>query len=127
ALPLNKESSYHGDPLRGVHTTDPAEAEYGLTGKLLFGGLAMLDSHLTGSVAIRFSPPVNDIAHFEVTHPKGLVGDDERLAAPQFFKMPAIGHKVMDAFDSFSSGDLNLITGEVTNLQYKFFFLNSAI
>src|SRR6185295_5596867 len=26
-----------------------------------------------------------------------------------------------------SSGDLNLITGEVTNLKYKFFFLNTAI
>jgi hypothetical protein len=56
-LPLNKEASYYGDALRAVHTADPAEALYGLTGNLLFGGLAMLDSHLSGSIRIKFSPP----------------------------------------------------------------------
>ncbi|OFW30306.1 MAG: hypothetical protein A3H97_09495 [Acidobacteria bacterium RIFCSPLOWO2_02_FULL_65_29] len=126
-LPLNKAASYYGDALRAVHTTDKAEVEYGLTGQLLFGGLAMLDTHLGGSVRITFSPPVNDVSHFEVTHGNGLAGDDSRLSAPQFFKLPAIEHRVMDSAAERSSGDLNLVTGEVTNLQYKFFFLNSAI
>ena len=126
-LPLNKAASYYGDALRAVHTTDKAEAEYGLTGKLLFGGLAMLDTHLSGSVRIKFFPPVNNISHFEVTHGNGLAGDDSRLSAPQFFKLAAIGHQVMDSSEEHSSGDLNLVTGQVTNLKYKFFFLNSAI
>lgn len=126
-LPLNKAASYYGDALRAVHTTDKGEAEYGLTGKLLFGGLAMLDTHLSGSVRIKFSPPVNNVSHFEVTHGNGLAGDDSRLSAPQFFKLAAVRHQVMDSSEEHSSGDLNLITGEVTNLKYKFFFLNSAI
>jgi hypothetical protein len=126
-LPLNKEASYYGDALRAVHTADPGEALYGLTGNLLFGGLAMLDSHLSGSIRIKFSPPVNDVSHFEVTHGEGLVGDDERLSAPQFFKLPALQHKLLDPKDVLSSGDLNLATGEVTNLQYRLYFMNTAI
>jgi len=127
-LPLNKAASYYGDALRPVHTDDTKEAEYGLTGRLLFGGLAMLDTHLGGTVRITFTPPVNDITTFEVTHgTTGLVGDDSRLSAPQFFCMPAIKHQVMDSAASPSSGKLNLITGEVTDLKFNFFFLNSAI
>ncbi len=126
-MPLNKESSFYGDALRPVHTSDPGEAFFGLTGKLLFGGLALLDSHLKGSVKVKFFPPVNNISHFEVTHPKGLVGDDGRLSAPQFFILPGIQNQVMDPTEVRSAGDLNLVTGEVTNLDYKFFFLNSAI
>jgi hypothetical protein len=126
-LPLDKASSYYGDALRPVHTTDPEEAFYGLTGNLLFGGLAMLDSHLSGSIKIKFTPPVNNVTHFEVTHGDGLIGDDERLSAPQFYKLPALQHKLMDPQDVVSSGDLNLATGAVTNLQYRLYFLNSAI
>jgi hypothetical protein len=126
-LPLNKAASYYGDALRAVHTVDGQEAAFGLTGKLLFGGLALLDSPLRGSVRIKFSPPVNDVSHFEVTHGSGLAGDDSRLSAPQFFKLAAVGHRVMDSAAERSSGDLDLVTGEVTNLGYQFFFLNSAI
>ena len=127
-LPVNKAASYYGDALRPVHTDDTKEAEYGLTGRLLFGGLAMLDTHLSGTVRITFTPPVNDITTFEVTHGStGLVGDDSRLSAPQFFCMPAIKHQVMDSVASPSTGKLNLITGDVTDLKFNFFFLNSAI
>ena len=126
-LPLNKESSYYGDALRAVHTTDPEEIFYGLSGNLLFGGLALLDSHLSGFLRIKFSPPVDDVAHFEVTHGEGLAGDDGRLSAPQFFKLPGIMNKLLDPQDVVSSGDLNLATGAVTNLQYRLFFMNSAI
>jgi hypothetical protein len=126
-LPISKAGSYYGDALRAVHTTDPAEVAFGLTGKLLFGGLAMLDTHLSGTVRIKFHPPVNDVSHFEVTHGSGLAGDDSRLSAPQFFKLAATGHQVMDSSEEHSSGDLDLVTGQVSNLKYKFFFLNSAI
>lgn len=127
-LPIESRASYYGDALRPVHSTDPAEVALGLTGKLLFRGLALLDSHLHGKVRIRFFPPVDDITHFEVTHPGGgLSADDGMLSAPVFFRLAAVQHKVMDSTSEISSGDLNLVTGEVTNLRYKLFFLNSAI
>ena len=127
-LPLSKEASYYGDALRAVHTADPAEIPYGLSGNLLFGGLALLDSHLSGQIRIKFTPPVNNVTHFEVTHGEGLVGDDGRLSAPQFFKLPGIMNKLLDPQDGvLSSGDLDLATGSVANLQYRLFFMNSAI
>jgi hypothetical protein len=94
----------------------------------LFKGFALLDSHLHGRVRIRFYPPVNNITHFEVTHPGGgLSADEGLLSAPLFFKLAAVDHKVMDSTAEISAGDLNLITGEVTELRYTLFFLNSAI
>lgn len=126
-LPLSKESSYYGDALRPVHTTDPEEIFYGLSGNLLFGGLALLDSHLGGNLRIKFAPPVNGVAHFEVTHGEGLVGDDGLLSAPQFFKLPGLMNRLLDPQDVLSSGDLDLATGAVSNLKYRLFFMNSAI
>jgi hypothetical protein len=111
-----------------VHTTIAAEREYGISGRLLFKGFALLDSHLHGRVRIKFYSPVNNIAHFEVTHPGGgLSADAGLLSAPVFFKLAAVQHKVMDSTAEISAGDLNLITGEVTGLRYTLFFLNSAI
>ena len=126
-LPLNKDASYYGDALRPVHTTDPVEIGYGITGNLLFGGLALLDSHLSGHIKIRFSAPVHNITHFVVTHGDGLAGDDGTLSAPQFFKLPGLMNRLLDPEDVLSSGDLDLATGGVTNLQYRLFFQNSAI
>jgi hypothetical protein len=126
-LPLCKEASYYGDALRAVHTTVPEDIIYGLSGNLLFGGLALLDTHLSGNIKIKFTPPVNNITHFEVTHGEGLVGDDGRLSAPQFFKLPGLMNKLLDPQDVLSSGDLDLATGAVTNLQYRLFFMNSAL
>lgn len=126
-IPLDTASSYYGDALRPVHTTDPAEIGYGLCGNLLFGGLALLDSHLSGVVRIKFAPPVDGVSHFEVTHGDGLTGTDGRLSAPQFFKLPGLMHKLTDPKDVLSSGDVNLATGEVTNLKYRLFFANTAI
>ena len=126
-LPLSKEASYYGDALRPVHTTDPEEIFYGLSGNLLFGGLALLDSHLSGNVRIKFAPPVSGVTHFEVTHGEGLMGDDGRLSAPQFFKLPGLMNRLLDPQDVLSSGDLDLATGNVSNLKYRLFFMNSAI
>ncbi|MEI6243817.1 MAG: hypothetical protein WCQ64_02120 [Acidobacteriota bacterium] len=126
-LPLDNASSYYGDALRAVHTSDPAEIGYGITGNLLFGGLALLDSHLSGHIKITFTEPVNHVTHFTVTHGDGLVGDDGKLSAPQFFKLPGLMNKLLDPQDVLSSGDLDLTTGAVSNLQYRLFFQNSAI
>jgi len=126
-LPIDSRSSYYGDALLPVHTTDRDEQRLGLTDKLLFGGYGLFDSRLHGKVRIAFEPPVNNISHFEITHPGGLKGDDTRLTAPIFFKLAGVKNQVMDSTSLVSAGDLNLVTGEVTNLKYTLFLLNSAI
>ncbi len=126
-LPLSKAASYFGDSIRAVNCQDPNEARFGSCRGPLFGGFAMVDSHLSGSVRIKFSQPVNRITHFEVTHGEGLVGDDGVLSAPQFFKLPALQNRVQDIPGMVSSGDLNLDTGEVSNLTYYVSFANTAL
>ena len=74
-LPLNKTASFFGDALHAVDCTEDKDLPYGTCGNQLFGGLVMTDSHLNGSIRIRFYAPVNDVAHFEVIHGT-LHGDD---------------------------------------------------
>jgi len=38
------------------------------------GGLGLWNTHLKGPLQIRFFPPINDISHFEITHPFNLKG-----------------------------------------------------
>jgi hypothetical protein len=126
-LPLSKAASYFGDSIRAVNCRDAREAQFGSCRGSLFGGYAMVDSHLSGSVRVRFTEPLNGLSHFEVTHGEGLVGDDGTLSAPQFFKLPALQNRVQDVPGLVSSGDLNLETGEVSNLTYYFSFSNTAL
>jgi hypothetical protein len=44
-----------------------------------------------------------------------------------FFRLAGIDNQVMDSTSVVCSGDVNLVTGEVTNLNYALFLLNSAI
>lgn len=126
-LPINKEASYYGDAIRAVHCRNLDEGVWGSGREQLFGGLAMVDSHLTGQIRIRFSEPVDNISHFEMSHETGLIGDDGVLSAPQFFKLPACHNSVKDDPDLVSSGDLNLATGEVTNMEVHYRFMNTAL
>ena len=126
-LPLSKSSSYYGDAIRAVNCRTEQESQFGSGRELLFGGLAMLDSHLHGHIHIKFTEPVDDITHFEVSLGEGLVGDDGVMTAPQFFKLPAQQNSVADDADLISSGDLDLATGEVTNLDFAFRFFNTAL
>lgn len=126
-LPLSKRSSYHGDAIRIVHCTDPRDSRFGSCGDLFFGGLILYDSHLSGHLHIRFAPPSGDITRFEVTLGGGLTGDDGILAAPQLFRWPVRQAQVLDAPGFVSSGELNLATGEVSNLQVFVHFRNSAL
>ncbi len=126
-LPLEKSTSYFGDALRAVHCPDDADNPYGTCGNLLFGGLVMTNSHVNGKIQIKFYPPVNNIAHFEITHPGGLSGDDSYLTAPQSYRLPVKSNLVFDDDQSISSGDLNLITGEVSNLSVSVHFFNTAL
>jgi hypothetical protein len=126
-LPLSKAASYFGDAIRAVNCRDANESRYGSCRGLLFGGFTMVNSHLSGSVRLRFTPPANGVTHFEVTHDGGLTGDDGTLSAPQFYKLPALQNSVQDIPGLTSSGDLNLNTGEVTNLTYYTRFSNTAL
>jgi hypothetical protein len=124
-LPIAKSSSYLGDAIRIVDCPDTKDEPFGTCGNLLFGGLALYNTHLTGKVKIHFEQPVNNIAHFEVTHPNDLVGDDVFMAAPQVYQFGVGQNRILDDFDEYSQGDLNLINGEVTNLTYLVFVSNS--
>jgi hypothetical protein len=126
-LPVSKAASYFGDSIRAVNCRNKNEIPFGSCRGTLFGGFAMVDSHLSGAVRIKFTPPVNNMTHFEVTHGEGLLGDDGTLSAPQFFKLPALQNGVKDVPGKISSGDLNLETGEVSNPKYYFYFGNSAL
>ncbi|HWP83768.1 MAG TPA: hypothetical protein VNN17_01135 [Terriglobia bacterium] len=125
-LPLNKTQSFFGDVLHAVDCTEDKDLPFGTCGNELFGGLVMTDSHLNGSIRIRFYEPVNDIAHFEVIHGR-LQGDDSVLVSPHGYEVPVLDPQVLDAPLFLSSGDLNLRTGGVTNLKYFVDFRNSAI
>lgn len=126
-LPLSKRASYHGDAIRIVNCPDERDSQFGSCGDLFFGGFVLYDSHLNGSVHIRFAPPDGDVTRFEVTLGQGLRGDDGVLAAPQFFRWPVLQAQVTDAPGFVSSGELNLATGEVSNLQVFVYFQNSAL
>ncbi|MEQ1884893.1 MAG: hypothetical protein ABL967_07510 [Bryobacteraceae bacterium] len=124
-LPVNHETSLFGDALRAVDCANDADLPYGICGDQLFGGLVMTDSHLTGNVTIQFYPPVNNVSHF-VVQQHVMSGDDGVLSAPIGYSMPVKGQQISDAL-RLSSGDLDLTTGGVTNLQWNVFFSNTAL
>lgn len=126
-LPLARSNSYHGDAIRIVHCDDPRSAQFGASGDLYFGGLVLYDSHLSGELELRFSPPQGSVSHFEIELVGELNGDDGVLAAPQLFRWPVLGATVSPAPGFVSSGDLDLATGEVSNLEVFVFFRNSAL
>lgn len=123
-LQIDKAGSYMGDAVRIVDCPKDEDNPFGVCGNLLFGGLGLWNSHLSGAIAIQFYPPVNDIAHFEIFHPNNLVGDDVFMHAPQLYQMAVFSNIILDTFSEYSSGDLNLRTGEVTNLNYTVNFFN---
>lgn len=116
-LPLAKRASYFGDGIRAAHCLDPAAQKFGSCGNLLFGGLALVDSHLEGELTIRFEPPVDGVARFEIHFGSGFAGDDAVLSTPWLFRMPFRQARVDPVAGTVSSGKLDLATGEVTDLQ----------
>ncbi len=126
-LPLNKEKSYFGDGIGAVDCQDPQGIQWGSCGNYLFGGLAMVDSHLSGHLNIKFSPPQNGLTTFTVSFPEGLSGDDSVLTTPVMFKM-AFQQAGVDAVPgTVSSGVLNLMTGEVSDLKIYAQYRSTAL
>jgi hypothetical protein len=112
-LPLNEELSYFGDGISALNCLTPQGIAFGSDGNLLFGGLAMVDSHLSGNIRIKFSPPANGNTKFQVFFEGGFVGKDEVLQCPTFFKMAFQRNRVDEVPGMISSGTLNLETGDV--------------
>ena len=123
-LPLNNEASFFGDAFRVVDCSDVNDARFGTCGNQLFGGLVMHDSHLNGSITIQFYPTGPTSAHFVVTQGT-LIGDKGVLSAPLGYNVPVIFNTVSDA-NTLSSGDLDLISGYATNIQWYANFANTA-
>lgn len=121
-LPLAAGTSYFGEAIRAVNCRDDQTAQYGSCPTTLFGGLVLVDSHLQGNLRIKFTPPVNDITHFEVYLDNDLVGNDSTLVAPNFFRFPFQQNAVSLAPGQPCSGTLNLVTGEVNPEDLKFSF-----
>ena len=127
-LPIDKARSYFGDALRAVDCEDPAKAQWGSCGDLYFGGLAMVDSHLSGELRIRFSEPRGNYTRFEVSIVDKLVGDDGMLAAPQLYQLPSLQQAVSDWPNVVSKGTLDLTTGiALPDTKFAFGFANTAI
>lgn len=126
-LPLNKESSYFGDGISAINGQNPQDIQWGSSGSFLFGGLAMVDSHLSGALRIKFSPPINNTTQFEVSFPDGFSGEDSVLVTPQFFRMAFQQNRVNGVPGTVSRGALNLLTGEVTNLTIYAAYRSTAL
>ncbi|HXE04647.1 MAG TPA: hypothetical protein VN579_01590, partial [Bryobacteraceae bacterium] len=123
-LPIDTGGSFMGDAIRAVDCPKDADEPFGVCGNDLFGGAGVWNSHLSGAIQIRFYDPVNGISHFEVTHPFNLTGNDTTMTMPQMYTFPVTDNVILDTFSNSSSGDLNLLTGEVTNLKYSVIFSN---
>lgn len=125
-IPLNKTGTFFGDAFRVVDCPDDLDGPFGTCGNQLFGGLAITDSHLTGSVRIKFYPPVNNVSHFEVYITR-LTGDDSLLLAPAGYEFPLLNWQVTDAPPRLSQGDLDLVSGGVRNLQVAVLVANTGL
>ena len=53
-----------------------------------------------------------------------VIGHTSEDRAPQFYVFGVLNNAVIDQFNQYSTGDLNLLTGEVTNLNYGVIFYN---
>ncbi|MGH8070035.1 MAG: hypothetical protein ACRERE_33285, partial [Candidatus Entotheonellia bacterium] len=133
-LPLSKAASYFGDGISALDCQDEQGIRWGSCNNLLFGGLAMVDSHLSGSIRIKFSPPVDNVCDFEVYYEGGFIGEDSVLTTPRFFKMPFQRNRVDAVPGMISSGKLDLRTGEaafgeggVRQLQFYATYTSNAL
>jgi hypothetical protein len=130
-LPVNTEASYFGDAISAQNCSTAKNIQWGSGNNLLFGGLAMMDSHLSGNLLIKFTAPVGEWTTFQVFFEGGLVGSDSVLTAPTFYKLPGKQQFISDVPGHVSAGRVNLRTGQVDDtpgsLNIYANFFNSAL
>ena len=83
-LPLSKAASYFGDGIAAQNARDERTIRFG-GGSLLFGGLAIVDTHLEGDLRIRFSPPQGDLTHPATPnqHDEPPTAQDDTITRPR--------------------------------------------
>jgi len=126
-LPLKPAASYFGDGISAMNCLTDRDVQWGNAGEQIFGGLAMVDSHLSGSIRIRFAPPVQNKTRFEISFMGGLNGTDAMLVTPQLFRMPFRHNRVDEVPGTISSGILDLETGIVSDLQVYAQYSSTAL
>lgn len=126
-LTLNPAGSYFGDAIAAVDIVDPGDVKLGTSTAWLFGGHAMVESHLHGRIRIRFEPASDGTARFELSFLDGLQGEDSVLVAPVLFEMPFQRNAVADAPGTISTGTVDLATGEVSGLTVYAQYASTAL
>ncbi len=125
-LTISSAGSYLADATKTEDCPDDKDNPLGLCNNMLFGGFTLFASPLKGSIHIKFYPPVNNVAKFEMSHMSGLIGEDAVERAPILFRYPIKGIEFVDA-PQLTSGELNLTTGIVQNLNYRALSLNNKL
>ncbi|MEQ1828521.1 MAG: hypothetical protein ABL921_21340, partial [Pirellula sp.] len=126
-LPLNKYASHHGDAMRVINCQRAEDIQFGACACNVFDGLAMFGGHLEGSLRFTFSPPINNISHFELCIDAPLTAENGVLSSPDFLRFPLNSPRVVSPPATTCSGDVNLVTGQVSNLNFMFVFENSGL
>lgn len=125
-LPISKAGSYLSDATRIQDCPEDKDNPLGLCNNVLFGGSVLFVSGLSGNIRIRFSPPVDNIAKFEIFHLAGLKGDDVIERAPILYAFPMREVLLVDG-QRLTTGEVDLTTGEVRNLNYVVKSLNNKL
>lgn len=125
-LPLNPMASYHSDAMR-VIDCQAESARWGACEAEVFDGLAMFGGQLSGRLDFEFDPPVGDVSRFKIRTSSALSAEDGVLSTPDFLRFPLTGSQVEQAGDLLCSGQLNLLTGVVSNLDFFCKFMNSGL
>src|SRR5947199_7338526 len=98
-LQVDTEGSYMGDALRIPDCPKNEDAPFFVCGNVLFGGLGLWNTHLTGPLQIRFTPPVNNISHFEINHPFNLTGAYVVVPTTPVYTFGSTNHGITDEFN----------------------------
>jgi len=126
-LPLSSAASYFGDGIGAMNCMTERDIQWGNAAELTFGGLAIVDSHLSGSIGIKFTPPVGNKTKFEISFRGGFTGTDAILICPQLFRMPFQHNRVDEVPQTVSSGTLDLASGEVSDLHVYAQYRSTAL
>lgn len=117
-LALNPAGSYFGDGIAASDCETEADGQFDAGGQTLFGGVALVDSHLHGTLKFEFKRLSEDRASFRL-HFGPLKGENAILAAPVMFQMHFQETSIQPhpAPLDVSSGEVDLNTGEVSKLR----------
>ncbi len=117
-IPLDRRGSYFGDGISAANCECRVDGQFDGAGNTLFGGVALVDSHLSGTLRFEFFPIGPDKAEFKLRF-EPLTGEDSILSAPVLFRMPFEQTSVSAYPEPYdvSSGEIDLNTGYASRLR----------